>query len=366
MEEKLREILNSLIESGKVNNNYVKDSDIQGKLGFIENDEDRDVAFISLVAELESLGIEVESKDVGYYNSDITKNYLSEIGKYNVLTREEEYALAVRMREGDEEALQELINHNLRLVTSIAKRYIGRGLDFMDLVQEGNIGLLRAIKDFDPEVGNKLSTYATWWIRQFIMRALANTRSLIRMPVHSYDLVMKIKKFSSSFSAENGREPTIKEIADKFGKTEEMINSTILSFQNLASLDMMVGEDDGYNDTCLGDLIPDERSNISDEVEKDELAENIDKILSTILNEREAKVIKARFGLDDSYPKTLELVGQDMGITRERVRQIEGKALWKLRISPTTKKLLREWGDVDTLRLRAINNSGSIYRKELD
>lgn len=360
MDEKLREILEVLIKEGRENDDLLCEDDIKRKLSYIKSAEARDEAFITLAAELEFSGIEVEDKSNDYYSLDTVRNYLVDINKYYVLSKEEETNLMKRIREGDSDALQEFVNHNLKLVVSVAKRYVGRGLDLMDLIQEGNIGLLRAIKDFDPDRGLKFSTYATWWIRQAVLRAISNTSRTIRLPVHYYDFLLKLRKFRSDFIVKEGREPSIEELAKEFDRTEDEIVKALFHTGNITSLDMKIVNGDGDNDTCIGDLIPDQNSDVESEAEDSVLADVMDNLINSLLTDREIKVIRARFGFGRP-PVTLEELGKEMGVTRERVRQIESKAIRKLKASYQTRQALSGWGNTETLRLYG---PASMYRSD--
>ena len=274
--------------------------------------------------------------------NDPVRMYLKEIGQIKLLTMEEELQLADRILEGDSEAKATLAEANLRLVVSIAKRYVGRGMLFLDLIQEGNIGLMKAVDKFDVSKGYKFSTYATWWIRQAITRAIADQARTIRVPVHMVETINKLARIQRQLTLELNREPTEEELAKKMGTTPDKIRDIYKISQEPVSLETPIGEED---DSHLGDFIKDER-NVSpeeyatNELLKDEIAE----VLLT-LTEREEKVIRLRFGLDDGKSKTLEEVGQIFGVTRERIRQIEAKALRKLRHPSRSRKLKDYMGD---------------------
>ncbi len=274
--------------------------------------------------------------------NDPVRMYLKEIGQIKLLTMEEELKLADRILEGDIEAKATLAEANLRLVVSIAKRYVGRGMLFLDLIQEGNIGLMKAVEKFDVSKGYKFSTYATWWIRQAITRAIADQARTIRVPVHMVETINKLARIQRQLTLELNREPTEEELAKKMGTTPDKIRDIYKISQEPVSLETPIGEED---DSHLGDFIKDER-NVSpeeyavNELLKDEIAE----VLLT-LTEREEKVIRLRFGLDDGKSKTLEEVGQIFGVTRERIRQIEAKALRKLRHPSRSRKLKDYIGD---------------------
>ncbi|HOQ02662.1 MAG TPA: RNA polymerase sigma factor RpoD [Bacillota bacterium] len=267
---------------------------------------------------------------------DPVRMYLKEIGRVPLLTAEEEVELAKRMEMGDLEAKQRLIESNLRLVVSIAKKYVGRGMDFLDLIQEGNMGLIKAVEKFDYRKGFKLSTYATWWIRQAITRAIADQARTIRVPVHMVETINKMVRTSRELVQELGREPTAEEIAEKMGITPEKVREIQKIAQEPVSLETPIGEEE---DSHLGDFIEDIDALAPDEAASYLLLqEQIDEVLST-LNEREQRVLRLRFGLDDGRPRTLEEVGREFGVTRERIRQIEAKALRKLRNPQRSKKL---------------------------
>lgn len=274
--------------------------------------------------------------------NDPVRMYLKEIGQIKLLTMDEELALADRISEGDETAKTTLAEANLRLVVSIAKRYVGRGMQFLDLIQEGNIGLMKAVEKFDVTKGYKFSTYATWWIRQAITRAIADQARTIRVPVHMVETINKLSRIQRQLTLELNREPSEDELAKKMGMSVEKVREIYKISQEPVSLETPIGEED---DSHLGDFIKDER-NVSpeeyatNEMLKDEIAE----VLLT-LTEREEKVIRLRFGLEDGKSRTLEEVGQMFGVTRERIRQIEAKALRKLRHPSRSRKLKDYMGD---------------------
>ena len=275
----------------------------------------------------------------GVGNEDPVRMYLKEIGTVQLLSPEEEYTLAIRKQQGDEEAKQRLIEANLRLVVSIAKRYTGRGMSFLDLVQEGNLGLIKGVEKFDPEKGFKLSTYATWWIRQSVTRALADQARTIRVPVHMVETINKLSKMQRKLTLELGYEPSIKELAERLDMTEQKVQEIMQIAREPASLETPIGEEDDSN---LGDFVADTNV-VSPEgnVETVMLREHISTLLQD-LKERERQVIILRFGLEDGHPRTLEEVGKEFNVTRERIRQIEAKALRKLR-NPVRSKRIRDF-----------------------
>ena len=267
---------------------------------------------------------------------DPVKVYLKDIGKVPLLTPDEEISLAIRIKNGDENAKKRLVEANLRLVVSIAKRYGGRGMSFLDLIQEGNLGLIKAVEKFDYTKGFKFSTYATWWIRQAITRAIADQARTIRIPVHMVETINKVKKASSYLLHQNGRDPTPEEIAKEIGMTPDKVREIMRVSQEPVSLETPIGEEE---DSHLGDFIPDDEALApADAASQALLKEELDKVLKT-LTPREEEVLRMRFGLDDGHPRTLEDVGDRFGVTRERIRQIEAKALRKLRHPQRSKKL---------------------------
>ena len=344
-----------LLELGKKNDNKVTFEEIAEHLKGIEPDSD---SLDELYNMFMQNGIEIVSSEVtddaeddddtddeiiinDSSNKDIKINdpvrmYLKEIGRINLLTSEEEYEYALQAEEGNEDAKRILAESNLRLVVSIAKRYVGRGMAFLDLIQEVNIGLMKAVEKFNPSKGYKFSTYATWWIRQAITRAIADQARTIRVPVHMVETINKLARVQRQLTQELNREPTDKELADKLGITEEKVREVVKISQEPVSLETPIGEED---DSHLGDFVPDERMMSPEEYATAELLkEELSSVLET-LTEREEKVLKLRFGLDDGQCRTLEEVGQIFGVTRERIIQIEAKALRKMRHPSRSKKL---------------------------
>jgi RNA polymerase primary sigma factor len=267
---------------------------------------------------------------------DPVRMYLKEIGRVPLLSPEEEVQLAKRMEEGDEEAKRRLAEANLRLVVSIAKRYVGRGMLFLDLIQEGNLGLIKAVEKFDYRKGYKFSTYATWWIRQAITRAIADQARTIRIPVHMVETINKLIRVSRQLLQELGREPSPEEIAQEMNISQEKVREIMKIAQEPVSLETPIGEEE---DSHLGDFIEDHDARApAEEASFTLLREQLDEVLKT-LTDREQKVLRLRFGLDDGRARTLEEVGQKFGVTRERIRQIEAKTLRKLRHPSRSKKL---------------------------
>ncbi|MBE6563092.1 MAG: RNA polymerase sigma factor RpoD [Ruminococcaceae bacterium] len=275
-------------------------------------------------------------KKEGLTVDDPVRMYLKEIGKVPLLTAEQEFELAKKMEEGDENAKNALVEANLRLVVSIAKKYVGRGMFLLDLIQEGNLGLMKAVDKFDYSKGYKFSTYATWWIKQAITRAIADQARTIRIPVHMVETIHRYSKISRQLLQENGREATPEEIAKRAGTTPEKVREIMKIAQEPVSLETPIGEEE---DSHLGDFIPDTDSPApSDAASYSMLKEQLAEVLST-LSDREAHVLRLRYGLGDGHPRTLEEVGKEFDITRERIRQIEAKALRKLRHPSRSKKL---------------------------
>ena len=307
------------------------DLDIQA----IDEEEDKE----ELVAE-SSDPVEI-AVPKGISIDDPVRMYLKEIGKIPLLKPHEEVEYAKRMAEGDEFAKQKLVEANLRLVVSIAKRYVGRGMLFLDLIQEGNLGLIKAVEKFDYKKGYKFSTYATWWIRQAITRAIADQARTIRIPVHMVETINKLIRVSRQLLQELGRDPKPDEIAKEMNMTEEKVREIMKIAQDPVSLETPIGEEE---DSHLGDFIPDEDAPAPAEAAAYSLLkEQIEDVLNT-LNDREQNVLKLRFGLEDGRARTLEEVGKEFDVTRERIRQIEAKALRKLR-HPSRSKKLRDFLD---------------------
>ena len=342
-EQKLNEVLTGII------NNYGKKGSITtNQLCDIMEKFDTNPTQIDYVYKsLSDAGIQIvdeEQRDRELFEqalSDIglddpVKMYLKDIGRVPLLSAEEEVELAKRMQEDDAAAKKRLSEANLRLVVSIAKRYVGRGMLFLDLIQEGNLGLMKAVEKFDYQKGFKFSTYATWWIRQSITRAIADQARTIRIPVHMVETINKLTRVQRLLLQELGREPTPEEIAEKMGVTEERVREIQKIAQDPVSLETPIGEEE---DSHLGDFIEDEKTATpSDSVATTMLKEQLLGVLDT-LTPREEKVLRLRYGIDDGKPRTLEEVGKEFNVTRERIRQIEAKALRKLRHPSRSKKL---------------------------
>ncbi|MGN0597712.1 MAG: RNA polymerase sigma factor RpoD [Ruminiclostridium sp.] len=316
--------INKLYDDFESNNidivdDYTIDEDLDSALDFTGEDD------LDLAMSTEGIAID-----------DPVKIYLKEIGRVPLLTAEEEIELATRMSQGDPYAKKRLSEANLRLVVSIAKRYVGRGMQFLDLIQEGNLGLIKAVEKFDYTKGYKFSTYATWWIRQAITRAIADQARTIRIPVHMVETITKVKKASSQLLHKNGHEPSAEEIAKELNIPVERVREIIRISQDPVSLETPIGEEE---DSHLGDFIPDEDAPAPAEAASlTLLKEQLNEVLNT-LTDREAKVLRLRFGLEDGRQRTLEEVGKEFNVTRERIRQIEAKALRKLRHPLRSKKL---------------------------
>ena len=308
----------------------------------LDDDEDEDIEDIDedfdddenedSLSKVKNLAVDIKGINV----DDPVKMYLKEIGKISLLTAEEEVELAQRMENGDVFAKRRLAEANLRLVVSIAKRYVGRGMQFLDLIQEGNLGLMKAVEKFDYTRGFKFSTYATWWIRQAITRAIADQARTIRIPVHMVETINKLVRIERQLIQALGRDPTNEEIAKEMGIDVEKVREVRKIAQEPVSLETPIGEEE---DSHLGDFIEDETAVAPDEAANfTMLREQLDEILST-LNHRERKVLELRFGLTDGTPRTLEEVGKEFNVTRERIRQIEAKALRKLKHPSRSQKL---------------------------
>lgn len=309
----------------------------------ITADTDDDVDIDNMIAEEEEVDMENIDLSVpeGVSIEDPVRMYLKEIGKVPLLSAEREIELAKRMEEGDEDAKKELAEANLRLVVSIAKRYVGRGMLFLDLIQEGNLGLIKAVEKFDYHKGYKFSTYATWWIRQAITRAIADQARTIRIPVHMVETINKLIRVSRQLLQELGREPLPEEIAKELDMPAERVREILKISQEPVSLETPIGEEE---DSHLGDFIQDDNVPVPAEAAAQTLLkEQLDEVLDT-LTEREQKVLRLRFGMNDGRARTLEEVGKEFDVTRERIRQIEAKALRKLR-HPSRSRKLRDYLD---------------------
>ncbi len=368
-QEKFLEKLKELIALGKKNKNMLEYQEIKK---FFQDTNVSDEQMDKVLEYMESQGIDVlrisenetnteellimnddeevkldEEDEVDMENIDLSvpegisiedpvRMYLKEIGKVPLLSAEDEIRLAQRMEEGDEEAKKQLAEANLRLVVSIAKRYVGRGMLFLDLIQEGNLGLIKAVEKFDYRKGYKFSTYATWWIRQAITRAIADQARTIRIPVHMVETINKLIRVSRQLLQELGREPTPEEIAAEMNMSVERVREILKISQEPVSLETPIGEEE---DSHLGDFIQDDNVPVpADAAAFTMLKEQLEEVLST-LTEREQKVLRLRFGLDDGRARTLEEVGKEFNVTRERIRQIEAKALRKLRHPSRSRKL---------------------------
>jgi len=302
--------------------------------------ENDDVPEIEELQEIETLAedeiIDPDTLVDNFSIDDPVRMYLKEIGKVNLLTTEEEIELATKMAQGDSEAKRQMAEANLRLVVSIAKRYVGRGMLFLDLIQEGNLGLIKAVEKFDYTKGYKFSTYATWWIRQAITRAIADQARTIRIPVHMVETINKVMRISRQLLQELGHDPTPEEIAEDMGMPVEKVREILKIAQEPVSLETPIGEEE---DSHLGDFIPDEdASEPAEAASFTLLKEQLSGVLGT-LTQREEKVLRLRFGIEDGRTRTLEEVGRVFNVTRERIRQIEAKALRKLRHPSRSKKL---------------------------
>lgn len=352
MVEKKREVKRGLLERGKKRGYLTFKEIVEALEGFEVTPEEMEKMYdrfesekVELVEDMEKELEEIEiskeeledlSVPEGINIDDHVKMYLKEIGKVDLLSAEEETELAKRMADGDEEAKKKLAEANLRLVVSIAKRYVGRGMLFLDLIQEGNLGLIRAVDKFDYTKGYKFSTYATWWIRQAITRAIADQARTIRIPVHMVETINKLVRVSRQLVQELGREPSPEELARGLNMSVEKVREISKISQEPVSLETPIGEEE---DSHLGDFIPDDDAPAPSEAASYVLLqEQLGEVLQT-LTPREAKVLKLRFGLIDGRQRTLEEVGKEFNVTRERIRQIEAKALRKLRHPSRSKKL---------------------------
>ena len=345
-EQKLNEILKQITETyggkGSITTNTL--CDIMEKYETTHNQMDYvykyiDEAGIQIIdeAERDKELYELALSDIGL--DDPVKMYLKDIGRVPLLSADDEIELARKMQEGDEEAKKQLSEANLRLVVSIAKRYVGRGMLFLDLIQEGNLGLMKAVEKFDYQKGFKFSTYATWWIRQAITRAIADQARTIRIPVHMVETINKLTRVSRILLQKYGREPTPAEIAAEMNISEERVREIQKIAQDPVSLETPIGEEE---DSHLGDFIEDETTvTPSDSVSTTMLKETLLSVLNS-LTPREEKVLRLRYGVDDGRPRTLEEVGREFNVTRERIRQIEAKALRKLR-HPSRSKHLKDF-----------------------
>ena len=307
------------------------------------SDDDVDIDMDVILSEEEDVDVENIDLSVpdGVSIEDPVRMYLKEIGKVPLLSAEREIELAQRMEDGDEDAKKELAEANLRLVVSIAKRYVGRGMLFLDLIQEGNLGLIKAVEKFDYHKGYKFSTYATWWIRQAITRAIADQARTIRIPVHMVETINKLIRVSRQLLQELGREPTPEEIAKELDMPVDRVREILKISQEPVSLETPIGEEE---DSHLGDFIQDDNVPVPAEAAAQTLLkEQLDEVLDT-LTDREQKVLRLRFGMNDGRARTLEEVGKEFDVTRERIRQIEAKALRKLR-HPSRSRKLRDYLD---------------------
>jgi len=360
-EEKLRELIEKGKKTGKLSSKEMMDVleeislgpdqldkfyDTLENLGIETTGEDYLVALedeaspdVEEIKELELAEEEIVDPETlvdTFSTDDPVRMYLKEIGKVALLTADEEIELATRMSEGDEDARKRMAEANLRLVVSIAKRYVGRGMQFLDLIQEGNLGLIKAVEKFDYTKGYKFSTYATWWIRQAITRAIADQARTIRIPVHMVETINKVIRISRQLLQELGHDPSPEEIAEEMNIPVEKVRDILKIAQEPVSLETPIGEEE---DSHLGDFIPDEdASEPSEAASFTLLKEQLITVLST-LTPREAKVLRLRFGIEDGRTRTLEEVGKEFNVTRERIRQIEAKALRKLRHPSRSKKL---------------------------
>ncbi len=352
-EKKVTSLL-ELIEIGKKNgkltakdiNSFLEtvDFDVEQVDKFYEHIENAGIDIIDEIGDeeeeiLTESNVEKFEKSLaseGVSIDDPVKVYLKEIGSFPLLSLDEEIELAEKIQQGDERAKKRLAEANLRLVVSIAKRYVGRGMLFLDLIQEGNLGLIKAVEKFDYTKGFKFSTYATWWIRQAITRAIADQARTIRIPVHMVETINKVKKVQSQLLHKNGQEPSVEDLAAELDMPQDKVREILKVAQEPISLESPIGEEE---DSHLGDFIPDYDAPVPEEAATHTLLrEQLNEVLAT-LTPREAKVLSLRFGIEDGRPRTLEEVGKEFNVTRERIRQIEAKALRKLRHPSRNKKL---------------------------
>lgn len=335
--EQMEQIYNFL-EEKHIDVVPVIDDNILAEDPLLLDDDDLDVDD-SFLKDAEDIELDAVDLLEGIGTEDPVRMYLKEIGTVPLLSADEELVLAKRKAEGDESAKERLIEANLRLVVSIAKRYTGRGMSFLDLVQEGNLGLIKGVEKFDYTKGYKLSTYATWWIRQSVTRALADQARTIRVPVHMVETINKMSKMQRKLTLELGYEPSVTELAEALEMSEDKVMEIMQIAREPASLETPIGEEDDSN---LGDFVADNNVLTPEgNVESVMLREHIDALLGD-LKERERQVIVLRFGLEDGHPRTLEEVGKEFNVTRERIRQIEDKALRKLR-NPVRSKRIRDF-----------------------
>jgi len=359
---KLAKAKKNTLQMSEINDYFASDNLTDDELDEVMNFLDKnnvDVMYVSEEEDMENLDddldlppvldddelLEEEEEDLenidlsvpeGVSTDDPVRMYLKEIGSIPLLSGEEEIELAKRIEQGDEDAKQKLAESNLRLVVSIAKRYAGRGMSFLDLIQEGNLGLIKAAEKFDYRKGYKFSTYATWWIRQAITRAIADQARTIRIPVHMVETINKIIRAQRALTQKLGREPSPQEIAKEVNMPADKVREVLKISQEPVSLETPIGEEE---DSHLGDFIPDDNEPVPAEAaEYAVLKEQLNEVLDT-LTDREQKVLRLRFGLDDGRARTLEEVGKEFNVTRERIRQIEAKALRKLRHPSRSKKL---------------------------
>lgn len=345
-EEALSKLIEEIIVEARDNDNVIDGESLRTRLEKYDLSSEQ-VEYLTDKVEEQGVQIEEDVPDAGsdeFYDEimreistgDHVKLYLKDIGKFPLLSMDEEVELAKKMSEGDEDAKQQLSQANLRLVVSIAKRYVGRGMQLLDLIQEGNLGLMKAVEKFDYQRGYKFSTYATWWIKQAITRAIADQARTIRIPVHMVETIHKQAKITRALLQELGRDPYPSEIAERMGIPESRVIEIQKIAQDPVSLETPIGEEE---DSHLGDFIEDDNAQSpGDVVLSTMLREQLISVLST-LTPREERVIRLRYGIDEGRPRTLEDVGKEFNVTRERIRQIEAKALRKLRHQSRSKKL---------------------------